>query len=63
MLNYMCRRGCAYLKYEFLFNFIKKYIKINLSTAEFILDTYFDQIQKSKMAYKNSLFCSIINLL
>ena len=41
MLNYMCRRGRTYLKYEFLINFIKNIQNKNLSTAEFILDTYF----------------------
>ena len=39
MLNYMCRRGRAYLKQKFLLNFIKNIQKKNLSTAEFILDT------------------------
>ena len=45
MLNYiyiyMCCRGRAYLKQEFLLNFIKNIQQKNLSTAEFILDSYF----------------------
>ena len=39
MINYMCRRGRAHLKQEFLLNFIKNIQQQNLSTAEFILYT------------------------